>query len=137
MRPKNKEHKTYNHAKTSLRYHIIFSTKYRRKCLNPIHDIVINSFKCCESKSHFKILAMELDQDHIHLLITFPPSYSIVQTVRRLKQFTINYIYKQCEPYLRKYYWKPKKTLWTNGYFCATIGNVSEETLKQYIENQG
>lgn len=128
---------TYNHAKTSIRYHIIFSTKYRRKCLNQIHDIVIEAFRYAESISHFKILTMELDQDHIHFLITFPPSYSIEQTVRRLKQVSINYIYERCEIYLRQFYWKNKKTLWTNGYFCSTIGNVSEQTLKQYIENQG
>lgn len=128
---------TYNHAKTSIRYHIIFSTKYRKKCLNQIHDIVIEAFRYAESISHFRILAMELDQDHIHFLITFPPSYSIEQTVRRLKQVSINYIYERCETYLRQFYWKNKKTLWTNGYFCSTIGNVSEQTLKQYIENQG
>lgn len=128
---------TYNHAKTSIRYHIIFSTKYRRKCLNLIHDIVIESFKYAESISHFKILTMELDQDHIHFLITFPPSYSIEQTVRRLKQVSTNYLYNKCGQYLRQFYWKNKQVLWTHGYFCSTIGNVSEKTLKHYIENQG
>ena len=38
--------------------------------------------------------------------------------------------------YLRKLYWRKKKTLWTHGYFCSTIGNVSEERIKNYIENQ-
>jgi len=128
---------TYNHAKTSLRYHMIFSTKYRRKCLNPIHDTILDAFRYCEEKSHFKILAMELDQDHIHLLITFKPAYSIEQTVRRLKQMTTQYIYDRCEAYLRQFYWKSKKVLWTHGYFCSTIGSVSEETVRQYIENQG
>ena len=84
---------TYNHAKTSLRYHMIFSTKYRRKCLEHIREIVIESFRYAESISHFKILAMETDKDHIHILVTFPPSYSIEQTVRRIKQVSTNYIY--------------------------------------------
>jgi len=128
---------TYNHAKTRLRYHFIFSTKYRRKCLTEIHDIVIDAFKDAESKSHFKILTMELDKDHIHLLITFSPAYSIEQTVRRLKMLTTRYIYEKAGSYLSKFYWKDKLTLWTHGYFCSTIGNVSEETLKHYIENQG
>ena len=56
-----KNYKTYGHAKTNLKYHVIFSTKYRRKCLTNIHDIVINSFHYVESISEFNILKMELD----------------------------------------------------------------------------
>lgn len=132
----NKCYETFNHAKTSLRYHLIFSTKYRRKCLNNIKDTVFNAFKYCESISDFKILTMELDKDHIHLLVNIPPHYSIEQTVRRLKQITTAYLYKNEYCYLKKFYWK-RNIIWTHGYFCSTIGEVSEQTLKHYIENQG
>ena len=98
-----------SHIKTNLKYHIIFSTKYRRKCLNQIHDIVIDAFKHCEYISHFKILNINLAENHIHLLITFSPQYSIEQTVKRLKQVTTNYIYDKCEEYLKQYYYKKKK----------------------------
>ena len=43
-------YKTYGYAKTNLKYHIIFSTKYRRKCLNYIHDDVIDAFKYIQTK---------------------------------------------------------------------------------------
>lgn len=131
------KYESYNHAKTRLRYHLIFSTKYRRKCLNEIRDIVLDSFKYAESISHFKILKMELDKDHIHLLVKFPPIYSIEQTVRRLKHVSTNYIYNDLNAFthLKKFYWKNKKVLWTHGYFCSTIGDVSEKHLKEYIEN--
>ena len=79
---------------------------------------------------------METDKDHIHILVTFPPSYSIEQTVRRIKQVSTNYIYERYEEYLKQYYWKKKRVLWTHEYFCSTIGEVSESTLKKYIENQ-
>lgn len=127
----------YSHAKTHLRYHMIFVTKYRRKCLNQIRDDVLMAFAECSRLSHIRILNMNIDKDHIHLFITFPPKYSIGQTVNRLKQFTTNYLYTKREPYLRQFYWKKKKVLWTHGYYCSTIGNVSEETVFQYIENQG
>ena len=39
--------------------------------------------------------------------------------------------------YLSKWYWGGKHYLWTSGYFCSTVGEVSEKTLKEYIENQG
>lgn len=128
---------TTAHCKHRLRYHLIFSTKYRRKCLTDIRETVLNSFRYTESISHFKIHVMELDKDHIHLLVSFPPSYSIEQTVRRLKQISTNHIWKYQPSHLRKFYWGNKKRLWTGGYFCSTIGNVSENTIKHYIENQG
>ena len=131
------KYRTFGHAKTRLRYHMIFSTKFRRKCLEKIHDDVILSFKYAESKSNFKILVMELDKDHIHMLIEFKPKYSIEQVVSRLKQLTTNYLWKIQRDYLKKYYWKQHNILWTHGYFCSTIGDVSESTLKTYIENQG
>lgn len=133
---KNIEYLSLGHAKTHLRYHIIFSTKYRKKCLNQIRDSVIEAFKKSEIDSHYKILTMELDKDHIHLLITFKPFLSISQVVRRLKQLTTKYIWDQNENFLRKFYYK-NKILWTHGYFCSTIGEVSETTIRKYIENQG
>lgn len=134
---KNERYETFSHAKTLIRYHIIFSTKYRRKCLNQIHDSVLDAFKKVEAKSDFKILVMELDKDHIHLLIQFKPHYSIEQVVRRLKQLTTYYIWKDNEQWLKKFYWSGKHILWTHGYFASTVGDVSEKTLKKYIENQG
>ena len=132
-----KKYETYSHAKTKLRYHLIFSTKYRRKFLNDIRDSVLSAFNYAESISQFKILIMEVDKDHIHILITFKPNISISQVVRRLKQITTIYLWENNERFLKKFYWKNKKILWTGGYFASTIGEVSEETLKHYIENQG
>lgn len=134
-----KLYETFGHAKTRIRYHIIFSTKYRRKCLNAIRNIVLESFRMTEQKSKLTIYEMELDNDHIHFLINIPPSISVSDSIRLLKQYSTYYIYKN--PYaaihLRKFYWGTKQLLWTSGYFCSTIGEVSEETLKYYIENQG
>lgn len=134
---KEQKYQTYSHAKTRLRYHLIFSTKFRRKCLNAIHDVVINAFKKIEKKSNFDILAIELDEDHVHMLVSFKPSYSIEQVVRRLKQMSTFYIYQEEQDYLKKFYWKDKNILWTHGYFCSTIGEVSEQKVIEYIKNQG
>lgn len=62
--------------------------KYRRKCLSQIRETVLNAFKETEKVSDFKILIMELDKDHIHLLLKWKPHFSIEQIVRRLKQMT-------------------------------------------------
>ena len=132
-----KEYRSFSGVKTRLRYHIIFSTKYRRRCLNPIRDRVLNSFYKAASISHIKIHCIELDKDHIHLLLEFKPSLSIEQVVRRLKQLTTKYIWEENEEFLKNFYWKNKRILWSGGYFCSTIGEVSEKKIKEYIENQG
>ena len=130
------KYKTYAHAKTRLRYHIVFSTKYRRKCLNEIKDSVLDAFRIVEANSEFKILMMNLEDDHIHFLIKFKPSLSISQVVRRLKQMSTRIIWENNENYLKKFYWK-KKQIWTGGYFVSTIGEVSEKNILEYIKNQG
>lgn len=128
--------KSIAHAKTSIRYHIIFSTKYRRKCLNEIKESVLNTFDEIQNVSDFKIIEMNLDGDHIHFLITFKPSLSIVSVVRRMKQLSTHKIWKNNETHLRKFYWGKKKILWSGGYFVSTIGNISEKNVIEYIKNQ-
>ena len=66
--------RTRNHYIGDLNYHIIFSTKFRRKCLSNIENELYDAFRYCESKSHFKIKTMKQDKDHIHLLVNIKPT---------------------------------------------------------------
>lgn len=84
----------------------------------------------------FDILEMEVDKDHIHLLIESEPKVSVLQIVRALKQQSTNGIWKLHKTYLSKCFWK-ENTFWTDGYFASTIGEVSSKTLENYIKNQG
>lgn len=129
--------KKKRHSKTRLRYHLILVTKYRRKCLNGIKELIFESFRFAESKMDLKIHNMNTDDNHIHLLISFPPSYSITQTVRGLKQFTTRYVYSHNESYMRRFYWRRKRVLWHDGYYCSTVGLNNENVINKYIDNQG
>lgn len=126
----------YKHVKCRLYYHIIFSTKYRRKLLNPIKDDILRYMKESETKD-FKIMIQNIDKDHIHLLVHLKPSVSISDIVHRLKQQSTYYVWKEHNNYMNKWYWSGKHYLWTRGYFCSTIGDVSKEKIIEYIENQG
>lgn len=130
--------KTRNHFKCRLRYHIVFSTRYRRKCLPYIEQELYDAFRYCESKSDFTIIIMKQDKDHIHLLIEMKPTYSIGSIIRRIKQMTTNYLYKnnKVKIWLKKFYWH-KNEIWTHGYFISTIGQISEQNVYDYIEHQG
>ena len=109
-----------SHCKHHIRYHIIFVTKYRRKCLDEIKQDVFDAFRYVEDKSHIKIYNMNLDADNIHLLLSFPTDYSLSQTVNRLKQMTTNYLYRneRTEKWLKQFYWKKKTFIMDRWLFC-------------------
>lgn len=95
--------------------------------------------KCMEMiacRYDFKIVVQEVDKDHIHLLIESIPRVAPAQIARVLKQESTFFMWKSHGRYLSKFYWG-ERTLWSDGYFVSSIGNVSEETVKSYIENQG
>jgi putative transposase len=125
-----------NHSKFLLMYHIIFVCKYKRKALSGLEIELKNTLYDIASNWDFDILEMEYDQDHIHLLVKSYPKISILSIIRKLKQESTYRMWKHHEKHLRKYYWK-ERTLWSDGYFCSTIGNVSKELVTEYIQNQG
>lgn len=86
--------------------------------------------------SDFNIEVMETDKDHIHMMICSEPKLSPLQIVRRLKQMSTTAIWKRHESYRRHVFYR-ENTFWTDGYFIPSVGNVSQETIKKYIENQG
>ena len=81
---------------------------------------------------------MEVDKDHIHMLVSYNPTQSVLDIVRLLKQISTYRIWRQNNNYnyLKKQFWV-EKTFWSDGYFTCSIGNVSKETIQKYIENQG
>ena len=129
--------RTRNHFKSRLRYHIIFSTKFRKKILTAIEQEVYDAFRLSIDKDKFDILNMKIDKDHIHLYIEAKPVISPGDIIHRLKQVTTYYLYKWKYDYLRTYYCGKKKHIWTHGYYIASIGLVSEATVWNYIDNQG
>lgn len=136
-----KDYEHNNHQKYKMRYHLIFSTKYRKKCLGYIYEDLKQSLKRAEAmQSDWKIELMEVDLklcDHIHFLIRGTPNTRISDVVHKLKQISTYDMWQKYNNYLKQFYWSGKHNLWTKGYFCTSIGEVSEETLRKYIENQG
>ena len=79
---------------------------------------------------------METDIDHIYYMIETNPNISISKLVKLLKNYTTYHIWKSNSLFLQKYYWK-EHTFWTDGYFVASVGDVSTKALQEYIQNQG
>ena len=136
---KNRQNKNYqskNHSKFILTYHIIFTCKYRKKLLTKYGDDMKQIMFNISKRYDFEIKEMEVDKDHIHFMISSVPKISLLQIVRVLKQQSTIEIWKLHKNELKKQYWK-ENTFLTDGYFYSTIEEVSSETLKHYIRNQG
>lgn len=88
------------------------------------------------SKYEFMILEIEVYKNHIHLMVESEPKVLHLMMVRVLKQQTTVRLWSDFSKHLQKHFWK-EKTFFTDGYFVSTIGEVSSETLKNYIQNQG
>ena len=78
---------------------------------------------------------MEVDKDHIHLMIQMGPAYYVSQVVRMIKQQTTQDLWRQFS-WLDQHFWR-EHTFWSDGYFACSVGNASEETIRAYIQNQG
>lgn len=126
------------HTKYSLKAHIIFVTKYRRRIFDrEPEDRSIKELMYLAAESFdLNIIRMEMDGDHIHMLIDFRPDMTISDIVKYMKQYSTYYMWKRHESVLRLYYWK-RRILWSDGYFACSIGQVSQEIIERYIENQG
>jgi putative transposase len=74
-----------------------------------------------------------VSRDHVHLLISTPPSLAPSKIVQYLKGRTSRLLQEEFID-LKKKYWG--QHLWSRGYFCASVGSVDEETIRRYIENQ-
>ena len=119
-------HSTYN-----VRYHIVFSPKYR---YNLLRYRAVERLKTLLRQSAaeigISIQSMEVMPDHVHLFILARPAVSVPQLVCRLKGNS-SYLMRKEFAYLRKY-----PSMWTRSYFVETVGYISENTVVNYIEHQ-
>lgn len=126
------------HSKYGMKVHIIFVTKYRKKLFmsSKRADDVKQFLYDVAKKYGYTVIQMETDKDHVHILLEYSPKVSVSDIVRQLKQYSTYQMWKHHEEYLSKQYWK-HRILWSDGYFACSIGQVSQEIIERYIQNQG
>lgn len=113
-------------------YHIIFCPKYRRKVLiNGIDERLKEILYDIAREIDVEIMTLEVMPDHVHMFIEFDPRINLHNVVKRLKGRS-SHILREEYPSLKK----KLPSLWTRSYFSCTIGHISEETIKQYVESQ-
>lgn len=118
----------------SIKYHIVWCTKYRHKVLQgKIDDKLKEIINNIASDNSFTIEEIESDLDHIHLLINCSPQHYIPNIIKALKGVSARLLLKEF-PELKKKLWGGH--LWNPSYFVATVSENTEEQIREYIKSQ-
>ncbi|PZS04944.1 MAG: IS200/IS605 family transposase [Candidatus Chloroheliales bacterium] len=122
-----------NHNITySCKYHIVWCPKYRRKVLlEPIDERLKEIIRDVCAEHQADIFELEVMPDHVHLLVEVDPQFGIHKLIKLVKGRSSRLL-RQEFPQLKK----RLPSLWTNSYFCSTVGGAPLSVIKQYIENQ-
>lgn len=123
-----------SHVQYDIQYHIVWTTKYRYKVLNGriaerVRELIRQS---CNSMD-VNIIKGSIGKEHIHILVSCPPSLSVSKLVQQLKGKTSKVMLGEYKE-LKKRYWG--QHLWASGYFCRSVGFITQGTIREYIENQ-
>ena len=116
-------------------FHLVWVTKYRKEIFttiekqNAMQDILTH---ICDEHD-IVIQSLQVTPDHIHMLISFNPKHAASSIVKTLKGKSARLWFK-AYPETKAMLWGGH--LWTPSYFMATVGSMSKETVKKYIENQ-
>jgi putative transposase len=124
------------HGMYCLHYHVVWVCKYRRKILKPgVCSYIRKTLPgLLRGMPGVEIESIGFDRDHVHLLMTIPPKYSISEVMGSLKSQLASRM-REFFPWLAKVYWN-ENIVWSPGYFVSSVG-LDEQTIRNYVEHQG
>jgi putative transposase len=126
------EYRRGAHTVYDIQYHLVWVTKYRYAVLRGevaerTRDLLR---QVCLSRD-MQIVKGHVSVDHVYMLVSCPPQLSPAKIAQYLKGVSSRKLQEEF-PHLKKRYWG--QHLWARGYFCATVGVVTQEQIKEYIE---
>lgn len=127
-----KQYKTATHLTFSCQYHVIFCPKYRRSVLKDgVDERLKEIISEVANNYNFEVPSMEIMPDHVHLIIDCNPRFGVMECTTKIKNISSR-ILRDEFPQLKS----KLPNLWTRSAFISTVGSVSLEVVKKYIENQ-
>ena len=125
------QYKRLSHSVWLCKYHIVFCPKYRYKILEGRAEVFVRNtlYNLCGQKDQIVIEEINIQPDHVHLILSIPPKYSVSEIMGWLKGKTAIKLF-QDQKHLSKQYWG--RHLWSRGYCVSTIG-LNEEYVKKYV----
>lgn len=128
----SKTYKTTDTLVYSCQFHIIFCPKYRRKVfINGLDERLKQLILEKQQDYHYEVIEMEVMPDHVHLLLDISPVENVNLLVGRIKGYTAH-VLREENPLLVS----RMPSLWSRSRFISSVGAVSLDVVKKYIENQ-
>lgn len=122
------------HSVSKLVVHLVFTTKYRKKLIDGYMIGQLNeAFKSACEKLDCEILEMDGEEDHVHLLIAYPPKLAISVLVNNLKSVSSRRI-RMLNTHIPRQ--SKSAAFWSRSYFACSAGGATIETLKAYVQSQ-
>ena len=132
---RNNTFSSHHHCVFNLTFHVIFVTKFRRRCLNQSVLNDLYKFLPDFSKSiGVGIQEIKGEEDHIHLILSTKPNDCLASIIGSLKSKSSSFLHNR---HTFPYWGNLSRTLWSSGYFVSSTGGVSIDVLEKYIRNQG
>ena len=132
------DNQSITHTRWNCTYHIVFIPKCRRKIMygelkgELKRDIVEIIKKLCEMKQ-VALIDGKVCRDHIHMYVAIPPKMSVSEFMSYLKGKSTLMLFDRHPEYRSKW---GDRHFWARGYYVSTVGNVNEETILKYIQEQ-
>ena len=129
-----RRYKTGAHTKTDLKAHVIWIPKYRKKVLTgPVAIRARDILRQIAMEHEIDIITGKVTRDHIHMFISYRPTQNISKIMQWLKGISSRVLLSEF-PHLRKQFWG--RHLWARGYLAVSSGNITDEMIQQYIDEQ-
>lgn len=126
-------YESLSHSKWEYNYHIVFVPKYRKKVLyGKIREFLARQFHELANQKGCKIIKGNMVQDHVHMLISIPPKYSVAEIIGYIKGKSAIAVARQFGGRQRNF---NGERLWARGYAVSTVGFDKEKVLA-YVKNQ-
>lgn len=123
------------HSVHELHYHLVLTTKYRRKVItNTISQRLKGIFTHVSNNHNITLEEWNHDQDHIHVIFTATPATHLSKFINAYKSASSRLIKKE-HPEIRQQLWK--SMFWSRSYYLSTIGETTLDTVKKYVISQG
>jgi len=127
-------YRTTSHSKYSLKAHIVFIPKYRKKVLvGQVGIYIRDQIRQICSKLDIIIESGKVSEDHVHLFLSYPPKLSISKIVQQIKG-TSSYKIMLKNRILQNKHWG--RSFWARGYLVVSSGNITDKIIKKYIDQQ-
>jgi putative transposase len=119
----------------ALNVHLVFVTKYRRKVISDrVHEHLKATCSRVCSKMGAELREFDGEEDHVHLLVSYPPKLAVSRLVNSLKLVSSRLLRKRNLPEIRHKLWGPH--FWTPSYYAGSCGGANLATVRRYIQSQ-